>query len=221
VLAVLFDVDGTLIDSNDFHARAWHDAMVHFGADVTLTSVRAQIGKGADNLMPALLTPDFIAEHGDAVESYRGDLFARDYLDRIRPFAGVRALFERIASAGIRISLASSGTEEEVAHHLELIGCADLVGSTTSKDDAEHSKPNPDIFRAALEKLVDVSPDDAVVVGDSPYDMQAAKAIALRTIGFRSGGFDDATLIAAGADDLFDGPADLLARFDTSVLANV
>lgn len=220
VRAVLFDVDGTLIDSNDFHARAWHDAMVHFGADVTLAAVRAQIGKGADNLMPALLDPDFIDAHGEAVQVYRGALFERDYLDRIRPFPGVRALFKRVVAQGLRITLASSGTKEEVAHHLQLIGCADLVTSTTSADDAEHSKPNPDIFSAALAKLGDVSPDEAVVIGDSPYDMQAAKAIGLRTIAVRCGGFADAVLIDAGADAVFDGPADLLARFGESVLAD-
>lgn len=217
--AVLFDVDGTLIDSNEYHARAWHDAMAHFGARVSLADVRAQIGKGADNLMPALLDADFIRAHGEALRNYRGMLFERDYLDRTRPFPGVRPLFERIAAAGPRITLASSGTKDEVAHHLDLIGCADLVSSTTSADDAERSKPDPDIFVAALAKLGDVSPAQAVVIGDSPYDMQAAKAIGLRTIGFRSGGFDDARLREAGADALFDGPADLLARFGESVLA--
>lgn len=216
--AVLFDVDGTLIDSNDFHAQAWHDAMVHFGAEVRLADVRAQIGKGADTLMPALLDAEFIEAHGEAMQEYRGTLFKRDYLDRIRPFPGVRPLFERVAAAGLRITLASSGTKEEVAHHLDLIGCADLVTSTTSADDAEHSKPNPDIFVAALTSLGDVSHDEAVVVGDSPYDMQAAKAIGIRTIGLRCGGFDDALLREAGADDVFDEPADLLARFDASVL---
>lgn len=193
--------------------------MVQFGSDVSLADVRAQIGKGADNLMPALLTPDFIAAHGEAVEAFRGELFEREYLDRIRPFPGVRALFERIVAGGMRITLASSGTKEEVAHHLELIGCADLVASSTTTDDAAHSKPDPDIFAAALAKLDYLSPREAVVVGDSPYDMQAAKAIGIRTIAVRCGGFDDKLLRDAGADALFDGPADLLARFDASVLA--
>lgn len=218
VKAVLFDVDGTLIDSNDFHAQAWHDAMVRFGADLTLADVRAQIGKGADNLMPALLDADFIAVHGEAVQDYRSALFARAYLDRIKPFADVRPLFERVVGSGLRIALASSGATDEVAHHLDLIGCADLVAATTSIDDVEHSKPDPDIFVAAVGKL-GVPAEEAVIVGDSPYDMQAAKAIGLRTIGVRCGGFADAALREAGADALFDDPADLLARFDVSVLA--
>ena len=216
---MLFDVDGTLIDSNDHHAQAWHDAMVHFGGEVELAEVRAQIGKGADNLMPALLPPDFLRAHGEALEAYRNDLFKRDHLERIKPFADVRPLFERIVNAGMRITLASSGTEAEVAHHLELIGCADLVTSTASADDSEHGKPDPDIFVAALARFGDVAAADAVVVGDTPYDMQAAKTIGLQTIGVRSGGFADTLLIEAGADALFDGPADLLRRFDESVLA--
>lgn len=217
--AVLFDIDGTLIDSNDFHAEAWSRAFARFGEYIPAEQVRAQIGKGADNLMPALLSDAFIEEHGEDVQEYRGEIFERDYLDRIRPFPDVRALFERIAAAGLRIMLASSGTEDEVAHHLELIGCGDLVEKTTSADDAERSKPDPDIFTSALAKLGDVSADEAVVVGDSPYDMQAAKALGLATIGVRCGGFADDALIDAGCDQLFDDPADLLLRFDGSLLA--
>lgn len=218
--AVLFDIDGTLIDSNDFHAEAWSRAFAEFGEDIPVARVRAQIGKGADNLMPALLDDAFIETHGEAVQKFRGEIFERDYLDRIRPFPDVRALFERVAAAGLRIMLASSGTEDEVAHHLALIGCEDLVEKTTSADDAERSKPDPDIFASALAKLGDVSAREAVVVGDSPYDMQAAKALGLATIGVRCGGFADDALIEAGCDQLFDDPADLLKSFDASLLGH-
>lgn len=216
--AVLFDVDGTLIDSNDFHAEAWSGAMAHFGQDVPPARIRGQIGKGGDNLLPALLPADFLDEHRDALEAYRTQLFKDEYLDRIRPFDQVRALMERVAAAGIRIALASSGVKDEVAHHLDLIGCADLVAVTTSADDAERSKPSPDIFAAELGKL-GVAPDDAVVIGDSPYDMIAAAKLGMRAIGVRCGGFTDDVLTEAGAQALFDDPADLLARFDESALA--
>lgn len=216
--AALFDLDGTLIDSNDFHAEAWSRAMAHFGQDVPAARVRGQIGKGGDNLLPALLPADFLDEHREALEAYRTKLFADEYLDRIRPFDQVRALMERVSAAGIRIALASSGVKVEVAHHLDLIGCADLVAVTTSADDAEHSKPSPDIFAAALDKL-GVEAADAVVIGDSPYDMIAASKLGLRTIGVRCGGFTDDVLTDAGAQALFDDPADLLARFDGSALA--
>lgn len=220
IKAALFDVDGTLIDSNDFHAEAWQRTFAEFGQDIPFDQVRAQIGKGADNLMPALLPADFVEAKREDMESFRGDLFTREYIDRIKPFPGVRALLERVRAAGIDIVLASSGTEEEVAHHLDLIGCTDLVAETTSADDAEHSKPSPDIFAAALAKQGGVKADEAVVIGDSPYDMQAAKALGIRTIGFRSGGFPDDVLTTAGADEIYDGAADLLTRFDKSGLAN-
>ena len=219
IRAALFDVDGTLIDSNDFHAEAWTRTFAQFGRDVPLDRVRGLIGMGGDNLMPAVLPADFIDTHAQEMEAFRADLFAREYMDRIRPFPGVRALFERVRAAGIDIVLASSGKEDEVAHHLELIGCGDLVSATTSADDAEHSKPDPDIFAAALAKMPGVSAAQAVVVGDSPYDMRAAKALGIATIGFRSGGFADDVLRQAGCDALYDDAADLLARFDRSVLA--
>ena len=216
--AALFDVDGTLIDSNDFHAEAWQRTFAHFGRDIPFDRVRAQIGKGGDNLMPALLPADFIDANREAMEAYRGDLFERDYLARIRPFPGVRALFERVRAAGFDIVLASSGTAEEVDHHLKLIEAGDLVQSKTTADDAENSKPDPDIFAAALAKLPGVSAAQAVVVGDSPYDMQAAVALGIDTIGFRCGGFPDDVLLAAGCDELYDDAADLLARFHGSLL---
>lgn len=219
IKAVLFDVDGTLVDSNHFHAEAWHFAIAKFGQDIPVARIREQIGKGGDNLLPALLPRDFVDANKDAIEDYRADLFARDYMPRIRPFPQVRALFERVRAEDIRIVLASSGKEDEVAHHLELIDCADLVEASTSADDAERSKPCPDIFAAALAKLDGVTAADAAVVGDSPYDMQAAKALGLRTIGFRCGGFDEKLLREAGCDALYDDAADLLARFDESALA--
>lgn len=218
VKAVLFDVDGTLIDSNDFHAQAWARAMHHFGQQVPVERVREQIGKGADNLLPALLSQKFIDEHRQALEDHRAEIFERDYMDRIRPFPGVRPLFERIADAGIRIVLASSGTEDEVAHHLKLIECEDLVTATTSADDAERSKPDPGIFAAAMRKLPGVTADDSVMVGDSPYDMQAAKILGLVTIGVRCGGFMDDVLLSAGCDKLYHDPAGLLTGFDESPL---
>lgn len=214
--AALFDVDGTLIDSNDFHAEAWRRIFTQFGQDIPFNRIRAQIGKGSDNLMPALLPTGFLVANREELESFRAELFEREYMDHIRPFSGVRDLFERVRAEGIDIVLASSGKAHEVAHHLQLIGCEDLVVATTSADDAAHSKPDPGIFAAALAKLPGVTAANAVVIGDSPYDMEAAKALGLATIGFRCGGFPDAVLIEAGCDALFDGPEDLLRRFDAS-----
>jgi HAD superfamily hydrolase (TIGR01509 family) len=216
--ALLFDVDGTLVDTNDLHAVAWHEAFRAFGHALPVAEIRGQIGKGGDNLIPALL-PALGAEEKERIEKHRSTLFERDYLPRAMPFPGVRALFERLVGDGIRIVLASSSRRSEVEFYLGLIGCEDLVEDMTSKDDAERSKPCPDIFEAALARLAPIAADRAMVVGDSPWDMKAAAKAGLRSIGFRCGGFPDAALIEAGACALYDGPRDLLACYADSPLA--
>ena len=218
--AVLFDVDGTLIDSNDLHAAAWREAFAHFGYDIPLDRVRSQIGKGGDNLIPTLL-PDIDEEKQEEIDSFRSELFKTDYLPRVVPFPGVRELFERLVADGRKIVLASSAKGAEVKYHLGLMGAGDLVTSTTSADDVEHSKPCPDIFSAALEKVAPLGPDEVVVVGDSPFDVRAAKKLGIRVIGFRSGGFPDDVLREAGADALYDGPEDLLRRYESSLLCSL
>jgi HAD superfamily hydrolase (TIGR01509 family) len=215
--AVLFDVDGTLVDSNDLHAESWAKTFAHFGFDVPVDAIRGQIGKGGDNLIPALIE-GLSDQRQEEMDSWRGDLFKRDYLDRVRPFPGVCALFERIRDRGLTIVLASSATTDDLDHHLKMLGCGDLVAGQTTSDDVENSKPDPDIFAAALKKAgADASA--AIAIGDTPYDILAAGKIGLRTIGFRCGGFDEGALREAGAIALFDGPEDLLARFDESPLA--
>jgi phosphoglycolate phosphatase-like HAD superfamily hydrolase len=211
--AWLFDVDGTLVDTNDLHAAAWREAFLRFGHEVPLEAIRWQVGKGGDNLIPSLL-PDLGDEERRALEAWRGDLFKRCYLPRAVPFEGVRALFERLVADGAKVVLASSSGESEVAYYLSLIGAEDLVTASTSKDDAESSKPCPDIFEAALARLR-LPPGEALVVGDSVWDMKAAAKAGVGAIGFRCGGFPDEALLEAGARALFDGPADLLACYDS------
>jgi len=218
--AVIFDIDGTLIDSVDLHARAWQDALAHFGHPVAFQDVRAQIGKGGDQLMPVFLTKAQLKEFGKPLETYRGDLFKREYLARVKAFPGVRTLFERIRQDGTRIALASSAKEDELASYIRIAGIEGLTEVETSSDDASRSKPHPDIFHAAMAALGgDLDPTRVVVVGDTPYDAEAAGKAGLRTVGVRCGGFPDADLLAAGCIALFDGPADLLANFERSPLA--
>ena len=217
--AVLFDIDGTLIDSNDLHAAAWRETFLHFGIDLPLEEIRQQIGKGGDNLIPALLPKELAEARQEEMEEFRSELFKRDYLPRVVPFPYVRELFERLKVDGRKIVLASSAKGAEVAFHVGIIGAEDLVTATTSADDVEHSKPCPDIFAAALEKVKPLGPDQVVVIGDSPYDVLAAKKLGIRTIGVRSGGFPDRILIDAGVDELYDGPEDLLRNYDRSLLA--
>jgi HAD superfamily hydrolase (TIGR01509 family) len=218
ITAILFDVDGTLIDSNDLHASAWRETFLHFGIDLPLDRIRTQIGKGGDNLIPALLPSELVEAKQEEMESHRGDLFKRDYLPRVVPFPGVRELFERIRAEGKQIVLASSANADELRFHLSVIGAEDLVSASTSKDDVRHSKPDPDIFAAALVKA-GAAADQAIVVGDTPYDMEAAAKLGVRTIGFRSGGFPDASLREAGAAELYDGVEDLLGRYEHSLLS--
>lgn len=217
--AILFDVDGTLIDSNELHATAWREAFLHFGVDLPLDEIRRQIGKGGDNLIPTLLPKELVEERQDEIDEFRGELFKRDYLPRVVPFPGVRELFERLKADGKKIVLASSAKGAEVAFHVGVIGCEDLVDATTSADDVEHSKPCPDIFAAALGKVNPLGPDEVIVVGDSPFDVLAAKKLGIRVIGVRSGGFPDDVLRQAGADELYDGPEDLLRNYERSLLA--
>jgi HAD superfamily hydrolase (TIGR01509 family) len=217
--AVIFDIDGTLIDTVDLHASAWVDALRHFGIEIPFEDMRMQIGKGGDQILLGLLPPDMIDKRGAEIQNFRSDLFKRDYLHRARPFPGVRELFERIKAAGQRAVLASSGKADEVDLYKEIAGIADLTDDATSSDDAERSKPFPDIFRAALGKLAPLTPGEAVVVGDTPYDAEAAREAGVRSVGVLSGGFSEESLRSAGCIAVYRGTADLLERFDQSPLA--
>lgn len=216
--AVLFDVDGTLIDSNDLHAAAWRETFCRFGIDIPLEEIRQQIGKGGDNLIPSLVPKKIEEAKHEEIEAFRSDLFKRDYLPRVVPFPHVRELFERLVADGRKIVLASSAKGAEVNYHVNVIGAPDLVTATTSADDVEHSKPCADIFAAALAKVAPLDAREVVVVGDSPYDVQAAKKLGMLVIGMRSGGFEDEVLIEAGADELYDGPEHLLRNYESSLL---
>jgi len=218
--AVIFDIDGTLIDTVDLHAAAWVEALKHFGVDVAFQDVRAQIGKGGDQILLGLLPPAMLEQRGEEIQTFRSDLFKRDYMPKARPFPGVRELFERIRAAGQRAVLASSGNADEVEQYEKIAEVADLIDSATSSDDAERSKPYPDIFQAALSKLNPLGPDDAVVVGDTPYDAEAARKAGLKSIGVLCGGFSEEALRAAGCIAVYRDPEDLLQNFEQSPLMN-
>ena len=219
IKAVIFDIDGTLVDSVDLHARAWQETFRKFGREVEFEKVRHQIGKGGDQLMPVFFAGEELKRFGEEMEKYRGDLFKRDYLPRVRAFPSVRELFERVRREGLRVALASSAKEDEIGVYKKVAGIADLVEEETSADDADKSKPHPDIFEATLKALGDVRADEAVVIGDTPYDAEAAGKIGLRTIGVLCGGFPAEELRAAGCSDIYRDPADILARYDTTPLA--
>lgn len=217
IKAVIFDVDGTLVDSVDLHAEAWQRAFKQFGREIPFLDVRQQIGKGGDQLMPVFFSPAELEAFGEELEKYRGDLFKREYLARVRAFPRVRELFTRLTEDGKRIALASSAKEDELQTYKQVASIADLIESETSADDAERSKPHPDIFAAALAQLGDeIKTEEVLVIGDTPYDAEAAGKIHLRTIGVLCGGFPEAQLRAAGCFEIYQDPADLLARYDAS-----
>jgi HAD superfamily hydrolase (TIGR01509 family) len=219
VRAVIFDVDGTLVDSVDIHARAWQDAFGEFGHDIDFDKIRGEIGKGGDQLMPVFLSPEAVEAIGEKLDARRGVILHERYLSQIKAFPKVRALFERILADGKRIILASSAKGEDLQHYKKLAAIDDLLDDETSSDDADRSKPHPDIFEAAMEKLGAIDASEVIVIGDTPYDAEAAGKAGLRTIGVRCGGWPDDKLKDAGCITVYNDPADLLAQYDTSPLA--
>jgi HAD superfamily hydrolase (TIGR01509 family) len=218
VRAVIFDIDGTLIDTVDFHASSWVRAFQHFGVQADFADVRQQIGKGADRLMPLFLptaTPDARKKE---IEQYRAALFKREYLPRVRAFPQVRALFKRIRSRGQRIILGSSCTEEEIGCYKRIADIADLVDAESTSDDAHSSKPAPDIFLKALERAGPIPAEEAVVVGDTPYDAEAAKRAGITSVGVLCGGFSEKELLGGGCVVVYRDPAHLLCEYESSPL---
>ncbi|MBY0496551.1 MAG: HAD family hydrolase [Cyanobacteria bacterium] len=214
--AVLFDVDGTLVDSNDAHARAWVKAFQEFSVKVNPTLVRRCIGMGGDKLMPEVSGIDENSALGEKISKRRGEIFKEEFLPRLKPFKGARGLVTALKERGYTAVAASSASKEDLKALLKIARAEDLMDDKTSSDDAEDSKPDPDIIEAAL-KLAKASPPDAIMIGDTPYDIEAARRAGLETIAFRSGGWTDREL--ADAIAIYDGPHDLLARLGESPLA--
>jgi HAD superfamily hydrolase (TIGR01549 family) len=216
--AAIFDLDGTLIDSVDLHAIAWHEAMAAFGHDVGFEQARSQIGKGGDKLIPVFLSAEEQKDHGQALDEWRSKRFNDKYLSLIKPFSAVPELLSLARGTGLRLAIASSATRSELDRYLEIAGITDLVDVTTSSEDVRESKPEPDVFKAVLSKLK-IEAKDAVAVGDTPYDAEAASMAGVSTIGVLCGGFKENALRRAGCAQIYPGPASLLACFDKSLLA--
>ena len=212
---ILFDIDGTLVDSNDAHAHAWVEAFAEHGVQVDFLEVRRSIGMGGDKLLPAVsdITEDSPA--GQKISKRRGEIFKTKYLPGLRPFPGARELVEAVKARGLTAVAASSAKRDELKALLRIAGADALLDAATSSDDADESKPDPDIVHAALKKAK-ARPAEAVMIGDTPYDVEAATRAGVAVIGFRCGGWSDEDL--RGAVAVYDGPADLLERFDESAL---
>jgi membrane protein len=216
--AILFDIDGTLVDSNEHHVTAWQRAFAEAGHQFDRATLHAQLGKGGDNYIPSLL-PESTEEEQAALGEAHGRIYRDEYLPQVKPFSGARDLLERAKDAGKTVVLASSASREELDRCVTLLDAADLLDATTSADDVRHSKPCPDIFEAALRSSGCAAPAEALVIGDTPFDIIAARGAGMEAVAVRSGRFSDEALEAERPVAIYDDVAAILAGFDRSPLA--
>jgi len=216
IRAALFDIDGTLLDSNDAHAHAWLDALRGHGRDLPFDLVRSKIGMGGDKLLMELAGIDHESPEGKSLSDRRASLLKAHYLSDLGPLPGARALVDRLRSRGLLCCVVTSASKKDLADLLRAAAVADLFEHMVTSDDADNSKPDPDMVEAALKKL-EVGPREAVMLGDTPYDIKAAARAGVSTIAFRSGGWKDRDL--DGAIAIYDNPADLVSRLEQSPLA--
>src|SRR5215210_5390617 len=213
---VILDIDGTLVDSNDAHAHAWVAAFADAGITVNYEKVRRSIGMGGDKLMPAVAGIESDSPEGEKISSRRAEIFKDTYLPALRPFPSVRPLMQRFIADGYSLAVASSAKEEELQPLLECAGINDLIPHRTSSDDTENSKPEPDIVEAALQES-GCEPKNAIMLGDTPYDIEAATRAGVRIVAFESGGWSRDDL--AGAVAIYQDATDVLAHYDRSPFA--
>ncbi|MCK6544739.1 HAD family hydrolase [Myxococcota bacterium] len=212
---VILDIDGTLIDSNDAHALSWVEALASHGLRVPFEAVRPLIGMGGDKVLAALVDVDADGEQGRAIKALRVERF-RARLAELRPFTGARALVERLLQRGHELVVGTSAESDLVDALLDVAEVRDLLPKRTTSDDAERSKPDPDIVEAAADAL-DTSAA-RVMLGDTPYDLAAAHSAGHACIAIRAGGWwTDAAFASAAA--IYDDPAHLLRELDRSPLA--
>lgn len=213
---VLLDVDGTLIDSNDAHAKAWVQAFEEQGIEVPFEKVRKLIGKGGDKLLPEAVGIDVKSSMGKKISKLRGEIFQKEFLPSVQPFPGARDLLIRMKQEGLRLAVASSAKKDELHGLLRICQVDDLLEENTSSDDADSSKPSPDIVQAALKKN-GLFAGEVILLGDTPYDIEAASRAGARSVGVRCGGWSSADL--SGAIAIYESPIDLLAKFEQSPFA--
>ncbi len=219
---VLFtDIDGTLVDSNALHAESWRRTFEHFGIETTLAEMWSQIGKGGDKVIPAFVPEADMERLEKPIKALRKELAHRDYMPRIVAFAKARDLLVRVHQSGIKIVIASSTEEEDLPTYSKIIGgeqgIDDLIEKASTSADASASKPDADIFTAALKKI-NMQPEQAIALGDTPWDAQAVGKLGIPIIGLTCGGWKRSDLMDAGCVEVWKDPADLLLNFEKSAL---
>jgi HAD superfamily hydrolase (TIGR01509 family) len=214
---VLFDVDGTLVDTTYLHTVAWWEALRQQGADVPMAKIHRAIGMGSDKLLDHLLGPARDREKDERASTAHDVLYGA-WWERLRPLPGATELLQAVAGRGHAVVLASSAKESELEQLRRVVGAEDVIAAATSSADAEQSKPAPDILQAAIDQS-NVDPRAAVFVGDSVWDVQAAARLGIPCIGLACGGTSADELREAGAVATYDDPAALLAAIDDSPIA--
>jgi HAD superfamily hydrolase (TIGR01509 family) len=213
---IIFDIDGTLVYSNDAHADSWVEIFSEAGYEVPFDVVRPLIGMGGDKLLPKTIGVEADSDEGRKLSKKRWKLFESKYVPTLRPLEGARALVQRIRNAGLATVIATSAQAEELHVLLKAAEVADLMEVKATSSDAEHSKPDPDVVQAAIRKS-GLKQTELLMIGDTPYDVEAALRAGVPIIAFLSGGWLGSKL--SGASAIYDGPADLLANYDTSLIA--
>ncbi|CAN5629877.1 HAD family hydrolase [soil metagenome] len=208
--AVILDIDGTLLDSNDAHAQAFVEAGNQMGIDVDFAQVRRLIGMGGDKLIPRVFGFEQDSEQGEELDERKGEIFRQQFLPNLKPMAGARALLEHLRAQGLALVVATSASEDDLKGLLEKAGVEDLIDEATSAGDVEETKPAPDPVESALDQL-GCRPDQVVMLGDTPYDVEAASAAGVEIIAVRCGGWSTEELTGAAA--VYDDPADILKSY--------
>jgi HAD superfamily hydrolase (TIGR01509 family) len=212
--AAILDVDGTLVDTNYHHALAWYRAFRQHGITLPLWRIHRHIGMGGDQLVTALAGERTEREQGDDIRAAEKPLY-RAMIEEVEPLSGSRELIVELGERGHAVVLASSAKEDEVDHYLDLLDARELVEGWTTSGDVEATKPEPDLVVAAVEKA---GGGEAVLVGDSTWDCEAAGRAGLETIGVLTGGFAEEELKEAGASVVFDSIDSLRERLDQTPL---
>jgi HAD superfamily hydrolase (TIGR01549 family) len=212
--AAILDIDGTLVDSNYFHAVAWYRAMRAHGHSLPMWRIHRAIGMGGDQMIGALLGDDVEEREGDEIRATEKDRYF-ELIDEVQPLEGARELVEDLHRSGHRVVLASSAKPDEVDHYLDLLDARELADAWTTSGDVENTKPEPDLVNSALDKI---GGGPAVMVGDSVYDCEAARNAGVDTIAVLTGGFSDSELIKAGAVIVFASIVELRERLSWTPL---
>lgn len=215
VEAALLDVDGTLIDSNYHHALAWYRAFRRHDLVLPLWRIHRAIGMGGDQLVPALVGPHLDKEKGDDFRATRDEIYAGGLMDEVAPLEGAHELIAELKDRGLRVVLASSSPKDELERYLDLLDVRELADAWTTKDDVEATKPEPDLILAALERA---QTESAVLVGDTPWDVEAASKAGVETLCVITGGWSKQELREAGAIAVFESVDELRRRLDETPL---